>query len=38
VTPEYIETLKIYLDPQPLVIEVPRRSFGSDYARAMVDR
>jgi hypothetical protein len=35
VTPERIETLNIYLDPNPIVIEVPRRSFGSDYARSM---
>lgn len=35
VLPEVIETLKIYLDPNPIVIEVPRRSYGSDYARSM---
>lgn len=35
VLPEVIESLKIYLDPNPIVIEVPRRSYGSDYARSM---
>ncbi|MCE9554097.1 MAG: hypothetical protein K8T91_12075 [Planctomycetes bacterium] len=33
--PEKIGTLKLYLDAEPSVIEVPRRSYGSDYARSM---
>ena len=36
--PEKIGTLKLYLDAEPGIIEVPRRSYGSDYARSMTGR